>query len=102
MLDFPREGDIDPGETQEWLEALQSVLSYEGPERVQYLMECLALKARETGVALPFNANTPYVNTIPVTEQPWSWPYSWSGSISPGAAQASSRTHRVPSRTLQP
>ncbi len=64
MLDFPREGDIDPGETQEWLEALQSVLSYEGPERVQYLMERLAQQARETGVALPFNANTPYVNTI--------------------------------------
>ncbi len=69
MLDFPREGDIDPGETQEWLEALQSVLSYEGPERVQYLMERLALKARETGVALPFNANTPYVNTIQPHEE---------------------------------
>ncbi len=69
MLDFPREGDIDPGETREWLEALQSVLSYEGPERVQYLLEQLALKARETGVGLPFNANTPYVNTILPSEE---------------------------------
>jgi len=69
MLDFPREGDIDPGETQEWLEALQSVLSYEGPERVQYLIEQLAEKARETGVGLPFNANTPYVNTILPSEE---------------------------------
>jgi pyruvate dehydrogenase E1 component len=64
MLDVPRDGDVDPIETQEWLESLQSVLEREGPERAQFLLGRLAAKARETGAALPFNANTPYVNTI--------------------------------------
>ncbi|HSO42440.1 MAG TPA: pyruvate dehydrogenase (acetyl-transferring), homodimeric type, partial [Rhodospirillales bacterium] len=64
MLDIPRDGDIDPIETQEWLDALQSVLQREGPERAQFILGRLASKAREVGAALPFNANTPYVNTI--------------------------------------
>ena len=64
MLDIPRDGDIDPIETQEWLDALQSVLQREGPERAQFILGRLAAKAREVGAALPFNANTPYVNTI--------------------------------------
>ncbi len=64
MLDIPRDGDVDPIETQEWLELLQSVLEREGPERAQFLLGRLAAKAREVGAALPFNANTPYVNTI--------------------------------------
>ncbi len=64
MLDIPRDGDIDPIETQEWLELLQSVLEREGPERAQFILGRLAAKAREVGAALPFNANTPYVNTI--------------------------------------
>src|SRR4249919_3207282 len=63
MLDF-RDGDIDPIETREWVDALQSVLDNEGSGRVHFLLERLAAKARELGVPLPFNANTPYVNTL--------------------------------------
>ena len=63
MLDF-RDGDIDPIETREWVDALQSVLDNEGSERLHFLLERLTAKARELGVPLPFNANTPYVNTL--------------------------------------
>jgi pyruvate dehydrogenase E1 component len=62
--------DRDPQETQEWLDALDSVLKYEGPERAQYLLEQLHARARRNGVSLPFSANTSYVNTIaPGTEE---------------------------------
>jgi len=69
MLDFPKDGDLDPVETQEWLDALQAVVSYEGHDRAKFLLGKLGEKARETGVDLPFNANTPYLNTIPPSEE---------------------------------
>jgi len=69
MLDIPKDGDIDPVETQEWLDSLQAVVSYEGHDRAKFLLEKLGEKARETGVHLPFNANTPYLNTIPPSEE---------------------------------
>ncbi len=65
MLDFPKDGDIDPLETREWFDALGSVVANEGPDRAKYLLARLTEQARETGVGLPFNANTPYLNTIP-------------------------------------
>ena len=61
--------DVDPQETQEWLEALEGVLENEGIERAHYLIEQLVDKARRSGAHLPFSANTAYVNTIPVTQQ---------------------------------
>lgn len=57
--------DIDPQETQEWLDALESVLINEGPDRAHYLLECLVEKARRSGAYLPYSANTAYINTIP-------------------------------------
>jgi pyruvate dehydrogenase E1 component len=62
--------DIDPQETQEWLDALEAVLENEGADRAHYLIERLVDKARRSGAHLPFSANTAYVNTIPVTHQP--------------------------------
>jgi pyruvate dehydrogenase E1 component len=62
--------DIDPQETQEWLDALEAVLENEGTERAHYLLERLVDKARRSGTYLPFSANTAYLNTIPVTHQP--------------------------------
>ena len=61
--------DIDPQETQEWLEALEGVLENEGVERAHFLIERLVDKARRSGAHLPFSANTAYVNTIPLTQQ---------------------------------
>jgi pyruvate dehydrogenase E1 component len=57
--------DPDPQETQEWLDALDGVLEYEGSERAHYLLEKLIDKARRSGAYLPYSANTAYINTIP-------------------------------------
>ena len=61
--------DIDPQETQEWLDALEAVLENEGAERAHFLLERLIDKARRSGAYLPFSANTAYLNTIPITRQ---------------------------------
>ncbi|MCP5275870.1 MAG: pyruvate dehydrogenase (acetyl-transferring), homodimeric type [Burkholderiales bacterium] len=61
--------DIDPQETQEWLDALESVLVYEGPERAHFLLEKLVEKARRSGAYLPYSANTAYINTIPTGKE---------------------------------
>jgi pyruvate dehydrogenase E1 component len=61
--------DIDPEETQEWIESLDSVLEREGPERAHFLLERLIDKTRRSGIYLPFSAKTAYVNTIPLTQQ---------------------------------
>ncbi|MBM3372480.1 MAG: pyruvate dehydrogenase (acetyl-transferring), homodimeric type [Betaproteobacteria bacterium] len=57
--------DHDPEETREWLESLRSVLEREGPDRANYLLECLIGEARRAGAYIPYNANTAYLNTIP-------------------------------------
>ena len=61
--------DIDPQETQEWLDAIDAVLEQEGPERAHFLLETLIDKSRRSGAYLPFNATTAYVNTIPTHQQ---------------------------------
>jgi pyruvate dehydrogenase E1 component len=62
--------DQDPRETQEWLEALDSVVEFDGPERAAFLLQQLQDEARRHAVKTPYSANTPYINTIPVDEQP--------------------------------
>ncbi len=62
--------DIDPQETQEWLDALDSVFEHEGVDRAHFILERLVEKARRSGAHLPYSANTAYVNTIPLTKQP--------------------------------
>ncbi|MCU7860331.1 MAG: pyruvate dehydrogenase (acetyl-transferring), homodimeric type, partial [Candidatus Thiodiazotropha sp. (ex Lucinoma kastoroae)] len=66
---MPTRPDIDPQETQEWLDALEAVLENEGVDRAHFLIERLVDKARRSGAYLPFSANTAYLNTIPVTKQ---------------------------------
>jgi len=65
LPEFPVADDPDSLETQEWLDALQSVLEREGPERAHYLLETLVEKARRSGAYIPFSLNTAYLNTIP-------------------------------------
>ena len=62
--------DTDAQETQEWMEALDGVINNEGAERAHYLIERLIAQAREEGIDLPYSANTEYINTIPVDQQP--------------------------------
>jgi pyruvate dehydrogenase E1 component len=66
MEPFP---DIDPQETQEWLDALEGVIQYEGTERAHYLLERLVEKARRAGAYLPYSATTAYINTIPASKE---------------------------------
>lgn len=60
--------DPDVIETQEWLDALESVIESEGPERAHYLMERMVDLARRRGAHIPFSSNTAYVNTIPADQ----------------------------------
>ncbi len=69
MAEQPKHDDIDPLETQEWLEALESVLKREGPERVHFILDKLIEKARRSGTPLQFSANTAYLNTIPLDQE---------------------------------
>ncbi len=61
--------DLDPVETQEWLDALESVLDKEGEDRAHYLMTRLGELATRSGSQLPYAITTPYRNTIPVTHE---------------------------------
>jgi len=61
--------DIDPQETQEWLEALDSMLVHEGIERGHFILEKLIARARKSGAYLPYSANTAYLNTIPPSRE---------------------------------
>ena len=45
--------DIDPLETDEWLDAIEAVIEAEGVDRAHYLLENLITKARERGAFLP-------------------------------------------------
>ncbi len=62
--------DIIEIENEEWIESLEEVYRRSGPERVRQLLELLRIYAQKRGVLFPYVVNTPYVNTIPVEEQP--------------------------------
>jgi len=70
MTEPPKLSDIDPVETREWLESIDSVLKTEGPLRAHFLLERLIDHARRSGAYLPFKANTAYVNSIPPGREP--------------------------------
>ncbi len=57
-------------EIRDWLESMDEVLLREGPERVVEILRELSLHAHAAGVEIPFTANTPYVNTLPLSRQP--------------------------------
>ena len=70
MSEFSRFDDIDPTETSEWLESIDSVLKREGPERAHFLLNRVIDFARRSGAYLPYSPNTAYVNTISAGQQP--------------------------------
>ncbi|MBX5476719.1 MAG: pyruvate dehydrogenase (acetyl-transferring), homodimeric type [Clostridia bacterium] len=57
-------------ETREWLESLDFVIQNEGPERVRELLAALRARAQQAGIDTPVPLTTPYLNTIPVDQQP--------------------------------
>ncbi len=62
--------DINPEETQEWIEALEAVIEAEGGERAHFLVGQLIDNARRNGAHIPHSGNTAYLNTIPVNQEP--------------------------------
>lgn len=61
--------DIDPLESEEWVEAINSVMETDGVERAQYILQRLSARVTETGAQLPYAINTPYRNTIPTSKE---------------------------------
>jgi len=61
--------DIDPEETDEWLESLRSVVDSSGLERARLLLHEILTEAQDLGVEISPASQTPYVNTIPWDNQ---------------------------------
>ena len=62
--------DTDPQETQEWLESIDDALEEHGYDRTRFLLEELIGYAQTKGARLPFNTNTPFINTIQPKDEP--------------------------------
>ena len=63
--------DIDPAETQEWIDSLDAVVAANGRERARYIVAKLLERSNEQQVGVPPTTFTPYINTIPASEQPF-------------------------------
>jgi pyruvate dehydrogenase E1 component len=61
--------DVDPEETAEWRDAFQSLLAASGPKRAAFMLDELHRMANSAHLDWKAPIGTPYVNTIPVTEQ---------------------------------
>ena len=62
--------DEDPQETQEWLDAFDSVVRFDGAERADQLLGQVVERARLAGSRVGLNGSTPYLNTIPAAHEP--------------------------------
>jgi pyruvate dehydrogenase E1 component len=70
IIEFPASPEIDTEEeVAEWLEAFDQVIEGEGTRRGCELLGAIMQRARESGVQVPVQLNTPYVNTIPVEQE---------------------------------
>ncbi|HVL27658.1 MAG TPA: pyruvate dehydrogenase (acetyl-transferring), homodimeric type [Acidimicrobiales bacterium] len=63
--------DIDPSETAEWLDSLDSVIDARGRGRARFLLMKLLERSRQLGVGIPAAVSTPYINSIPPELEPW-------------------------------
>ena len=62
--------DTDPEETQEWLEALDSVIDA-SPARARFLMHRILHHARARQIGVPSMVSTHYINTIAPEQEPY-------------------------------
>ncbi len=62
--------DPDPQETDEWIDAFDQLLVHHGPDRARHILDSLLRHAQHAPVHLPAVIQTPYVNSIPVPEEP--------------------------------
>jgi pyruvate dehydrogenase E1 component len=63
--------DVDPVETEEWVDSFDAVLEVHGKARARYLLMRLLERANQAQVGFPATVSTPYVNTIPASREPW-------------------------------
>jgi pyruvate dehydrogenase E1 component len=66
----PDVSDVDAVETAEWIEALDAVVSHDGPNRARDLLTRVIERAQHSGTGPIASLNTPYVNTIPADQEP--------------------------------
>jgi pyruvate dehydrogenase E1 component len=62
--------DIDPEETAEWVESIQSVIQVQGKNRARFLLAKQLELAAELGVGFPGSVTTPYLNSISPGQEP--------------------------------
>ena len=70
MTEIMKLEDLDPIETREWIESIDSILKTQGAERAHFLLEQLIDYTRRSGAYLPFRPNTAYLNTITPGQEP--------------------------------
>src|SRR5260370_29307926 len=63
--------DIDPDETQEWLDSLDALLKAGGVERARFVLFKLLKRARQLQIGLPPLTQTRYINTISPEQEPY-------------------------------
>src|SRR5919109_5059376 len=63
--------DIDPTETQEWIDSLDAVVDQAGPDRARFIIYKLLKRARQRQVGLPTLTQTRYINTISPEQEPY-------------------------------
>jgi pyruvate dehydrogenase E1 component len=63
--------DIDPAETQDWLDSLDQIHSQEGDERARFILYKLLKRSRQLHVGLPPLTQTRYINTISPEQEPF-------------------------------
>src|SRR5881296_3341161 len=62
--------DIDPQETQEWIESLDALVKQSGADRARFVLYKLLKRARMLHVGLPPLTQTRYINTISPEQEP--------------------------------
>ena len=63
--------DIDPQETQEWIESLDALVKQSGGDRARFVLYKLLKRARMLHVGLPPLTQTRYINTISPEQEPY-------------------------------
>jgi pyruvate dehydrogenase E1 component len=66
---MPSPEDIDPEETQDWLDALEAMIQLAGPARASFVLKQCEVRAQELGVATHVPPYSAYQNTIPLAQQ---------------------------------
>src|SRR5256714_4664838 len=63
--------DIDPNETQEWIESLDALVKQSGADRARFVLYKILKRARMLHVGLPPLTQTRYINTISPEQEPY-------------------------------